>query len=85
MDLESLERSSGINRVVNATPQQEAEVLKHFHELFERNGPEYYEREKNEAEGEIIRDVLAQLPDCNSSRLYLSSLGIYNRVNVEYV
>jgi hypothetical protein len=63
MDLESPERQSGINRVVNATLQQEAEVLKHFRELFERNDTGYYEREKNEAEDEIIRDVLARLPD----------------------
>jgi hypothetical protein len=38
-------------------PQQEAEVLRHFRELFERNNTGY------EVEAEIIRDVFAQLPD----------------------
>jgi hypothetical protein len=62
MDLEAAERQSGISRIVNATSQQEAELLTHFREQFERNETGYYERQKNAVETEIIRDVLARLP-----------------------
>lgn len=62
MNQESLKRQSGISRIVNATSQQEAEVLTHFREQFERNETGYYERQKNAVETEIIRDALARLP-----------------------
>ena len=78
MNQESLERQSGIDRIVDASPEQEAEVLKHFRGLFENNDPTYYERGKNEADAEIIRDVLyvCQTLSGNSVGRLLLNLGL---------
>jgi hypothetical protein len=59
----SPERQSGVERITNAAPIEEAEILQHFSQLFEYRPPRWFERDKTHSEYEIIGDVLVRIPE----------------------
>src|SRR6266481_7587918 len=59
----SFDRESGISKIVNASPEDETRLLKHFAEKLKNQEFQQYEREKTPAEREIIETALHHFPE----------------------
>lgn len=61
--MEAFEKQSGIERIVNTSPDEEQVLLKYFEEALENQRTDPFEREKNPEESEVIDHVLRCMPE----------------------